>query len=245
MAPNYDSFWLPSRGNKPEEYQDAFAAAPDASRFAVADGASESGFAGEWAGLMVEDFVAHARPELDRWNESLPALQESWQTTIGSQSLPWFAKAKFQRGAFATFLGVVVDAPADDDLQWRAVAVGDACLFHCRGEDLLTAFPLERADEFNNYPSLVGSRTLPDHVRDELCLYATGTWQADDRLWLMTDALAQWCLAQLETGHNPWDELESVRTSSESEKRFATWIAERRETGDLHNDDVTLMAINL
>ena len=245
MAIEYSTFWLPSRGNKPEECEDASAADSGADRFAVSDGASESGFAHLWARLLVDDFVAHPRAELDRWTDGLRALQENWQTAVGSQALPWYAQANFKQGAFATFLGVTLAEAADDQIRWRAVAVGDTCLFHCRGGSLLEAFPLQQANEFNNYPSLVGSRTLPEHVRDELCRYAAGSGQPDDRLWLMTDALAQWCLARHESGHNPWDELESVQTSPEAQEHFAAWVAELRDSGHLHNDDVTLLAINL
>jgi len=37
---------LPKRGHSAEEYEDAFAGDPKVGRFAVADGASESSFAG-------------------------------------------------------------------------------------------------------------------------------------------------------------------------------------------------------
>jgi len=245
MGTHYSAFWLPRRGNQPEEYEDAFAADAAAGRFAVADGASESGFAGPWARLLAEAFVGQPRLEPDHWTDALSALQQQWQTAVGSRPLPWYAKAKFRQGAFATFLGVTLGAAADGAPQWRAVAVGDTCLFHSRGATLLKAFPLEQSSQFNNYPRLVGSRALPDHVRQKLSLYARCGGQPDDRLWLMTDALAQWCLAEHEAGQNPWDELESLRAAAEPEQRFAVWIAALREAGRLHNDDVTLLAVNL
>ena len=82
MAPQYIPFWLPSRDNEPGEYQDAFAADPGAGRFAVADGASESGFADLWARLLVDDFVAHpstARGGLTCGRSGWPAVMIRWR----------------------------------------------------------------------------------------------------------------------------------------------------------------------
>ena len=45
----WQSLSLPKRGHSPEEYEDALAGDPRSGRFAVADGASESSFAGLWA----------------------------------------------------------------------------------------------------------------------------------------------------------------------------------------------------
>ena len=48
---------LPKRGHSADEFEDAFAFDPAAGRYAVADGASESSFAGLWARLLVEGFI--------------------------------------------------------------------------------------------------------------------------------------------------------------------------------------------
>src|SRR6266404_6244133 len=52
MALSWHAFAVPKRGNSTEEYEDAFAANPNAGRFAIADGASESSFASLWAKLL-------------------------------------------------------------------------------------------------------------------------------------------------------------------------------------------------
>jgi hypothetical protein len=67
-----------------------------------------------------------------------------------------------------------------------------------------------------------------------------GELAAGDRLWLMTDALAAWFLAEHEAGGAPWRELDE-RTADD----FADWVAGRRADGRLKNDDVTLVAIEV
>ncbi len=46
--PRWGVLCLPKRGNTEDEYEDAWAVDPARGRFAVADGASETSFAGRW-----------------------------------------------------------------------------------------------------------------------------------------------------------------------------------------------------
>src|SRR5208282_3019962 len=41
-----------------------------------------------------------------------------------------------------------------ETFRWQAVAVGDTCLLHTRDNVLVRAFPLERAEQFDNFPKL-------------------------------------------------------------------------------------------
>jgi hypothetical protein len=123
--------------------------------------------------------------------------------------------------------------------------MGDTCLLHTRGPALLRAFPLDRSRQFDNCPALVGSRMSPEEVRQRQSLWLDGRGQPGDRLWIMTDALAKWCLAEHEAQRNPWGELELLLTLPEGSDRFASWIEGLRDARGLHNDDVTLLAVEL
>jgi hypothetical protein len=230
---------LPKRGHRADECEDAAAAAPERGRFAVADGAAESCHSGLWARLLAEAFVENTerRPAWGAW---LPPLQERWAGSVrqppGSGPLPWYLDARLRQGAFATFLGLVVEGDG-----WSAVAVGDSCLFHVRDGRLLRAFPLSRAAEFNSSPWLVGSRTSPLEVPGKQGARAEGDWRGDDRLWLMTDALAHWFLREAEGGGRPWLPLE--RLLGQPDEAFAAWVEEQRQAGRLRDDDVTLLAV--
>ena len=78
-----------------------------------------------------------------------------------------------------------------------------------------------------------------------LRFWLDGRGEANDRLWLMTDALAQWCLAEHETSKNPWAKLDSFVAHPEVADHFTAWVEELRDNGRLHNDDVTLVGIVL
>jgi hypothetical protein len=237
--PRWHAFRLAKAGNAPEEYEDAFAAA--AGRFAVADGASEASFAADWARLLAEGFVAApGKPWRDlAW---LPPLRQRWAAAVDGRALPWYAESKREAGAFATLVGLDV-RPAEEKGpgRWRALAVGDSCLFHTRRGRVLAAFPLECSTAFGSQPPLLGSRPAEAEPAREL---ARGKYRAGDRFLLMTDALAQWFLAQDEQGTCPAEEVAGLLAAAEPEAAFAAWVAGRRGQG-LRNDDVTLLIVDL
>jgi hypothetical protein len=229
---------VPKQGHSAEEYEDAVAADVEGGRFAIADGAADSSFAALWAQLLVTEFVAAPAEGLVCWPEWLGPLQRTWAERVGVQPLPWYAEAKLEQGAFATFLGVVVRGGL-----WRALAVGDSCLFHVRAGQLEQAFPLTRSADFDNTPWLVGSRVPGGEAIELRSQRAEGIWRPGDRLWLMTDALGQWFLEETERQNRPWGELEALVGSGVPQQAFADWVSALREARRLRNDDVTLLLV--
>jgi hypothetical protein len=252
-------FCLPKGGNSTDEYEDASAQNRENGRFAIADGAAESSFADLWARLLVMGFVTEPVGIGTRWADWLAPLRLDWEAEVhaqwleqrGVQPMPYHVENKFRQGAHATFLGLIVgDRPRRRITQsWRAIAVGDSCLFQVRGQRMCKAFPLKRSVDFNLSPALVGSRANARHVRHR-GVRARGEWRAGDRFWLMTDALAQWFLRQVEAGARPWDVLEpflsaGASSADDSPQTFADWIVALRLSKDLRNDDVTLLGIGM
>lgn len=233
------TFRLHKRGNAAEEYEDAAAGDPLAGRFAVADGATESSFAREWAAILADGFVAAPLTHPRRWPEWLPPLQDRWRSECGGRDLPWYAEEKFAQGAFATLLGVSLEF--GQARRWSAVAVGDSCLFQVR-DDRLLSFPLRNSAEFDNSPPLLGSRTPPDEAREREHRI-NGRWQPGDVLFLATDALAHWMLRQVEVKQRPWQELSSLIAEPQAESALTAWIDGLRDHQEIRNDDVTLIAI--
>ncbi|HEV3261374.1 MAG TPA: protein phosphatase 2C domain-containing protein [Gemmataceae bacterium] len=240
MPMRWRAFSLPKKGHVDDEYEDASAGDAERGRFAVADGASESSFASLWAGLLAAEFVRAPLGRKRPWANWLPPLRDRWAQEIGGRELPWYAEEKLRLGAFATLVGLVVGKA-----HWRAVAIGDSCLFHVRQGRLLHSFPVSRSEEFGNNPRLVGSRTpAPDAVQQQQ-VRAHGAWQPNDQFLLMTDALAQWFLQQVEGGNKPWEVLDRLLDEPEDNAVFASWIDGLRGRGRLRNDDVTLVAVDL
>jgi hypothetical protein len=226
------AFRLPKAGNTMNECEDACAGDADGRRFAVADGASESGFAAAWARLLVEGYVKNP----GAWSAWLPEARRMWQANAEEDDLPWYAEAKLQEGAFATLLGLAFD---EDLGAWQAEAVGDTCLFQVRGDRLRRTFPVRHSADFSNRPVLLGSRRLDGQQGRTNRGRCRGDWRPGDFLLLMTDALAQWFLQETEGGRSAWRELLALK----SQEHFADWIDRRRQTRELRNDDVTLLCI--
>jgi hypothetical protein len=235
---SWHGFHTHKRGNAPDEYEDAFAGDAATARFAVADGASESSFTATWAKLLVEGFVA-AKGRSWRDLGWLGPPRQYWAEDVDPRPLPWYAEEKRDQGAYATLLGVAFARGS-----WRAIAVGDSCLFRLRGKKLLRPFPLMGSSDFGNQPALLGSRGRPSDTPQGICR-ARGKWRPGDRFVLMTDALAEWMLRRNEQEQRPAKDIDQLLAEPASQDAFAAWVEERRNGQGLRNDDVTLLVIDL
>jgi hypothetical protein len=116
----FREFWLPKRGNRRDEWEDAWSANTLRGRFAVADGAADSAYAGSWARCVVEHFVKQGTGPPESWVDAVPAVQAEWMAQFQDRQLPWYAEAKLQHGAFATFLGLATTLIATTPAPRRA-----------------------------------------------------------------------------------------------------------------------------
>ncbi|AFY68522.1 hypothetical protein Pse7367_0205 [Thalassoporum mexicanum PCC 7367] len=169
---------------------------------------------------------------LSNW---LMPLQLNWAKWILAQELVWYAKRKAEAGTFATLLGLEIDA----NNYWRAMAIGDSCLFVVRDGQLLHSFPIDHASQFSHRSSLVGSllnaETLP--TIKHLCDRAV----VGDEFYLVTDALASWILRQIEANANPWQELNKFS----DRHAFGDWVEHLRDRHLLQNDDTTMLHLSV
>jgi len=242
MPLSFHVLHAPKEGNTEAEYEDAFACGKFGGNAdngsagtvvaAVADGASSSVFARQWARLLVSEFTS--APFVDgEAAERIALLGFQWREQVASESLPWYAQEKLTQGAHAALLVVWWDAAA---LTWSARAIGDACFFILRGNDLLHAFPLTHSCDFDNRPTLISTETASENAPPLPPFHtAEGAFEEGDRFLLMTDALAAWFLAETEAGNAPWETLPREQPA------FEEWLRERRSDGSMRNDDVTLL----
>lgn len=230
---------VPKRGSEEAEYEDAFCPgegvhrAEHGFRCAVADGATESAFARLWARLLVRSFARR------RWR--LERLRRVWRRAMRGRELPWYLQARLHEGAHAAFLGLSIHNGASPEAAprtWRALAIGDSCLFHVRAGELLQTGPVASSEDFDNNPFLLSSvaRSLRDGAR-----MLAGTWEIGDSFYLATDALAAWMMAEHEAGRAPWQDLRSLG----GQEAFAGFVEGLRDAGVLHNDDTTLLRIEV
>ncbi len=247
-------FHVPKRGNAEAEYEDAFyperALARQLGEFrcAVADGASESAFAGLWAQLLVRSF--------GKRKMRLARLRKLWEQAVKTKPVPWYLEKKIKNGAHAAFMGLLIrdgtgngngnaKGSGKKSRSWRALAVGDSCIFHVRDDELLVVGPVEKSELFDNSPFLIASKAKePIRRSAENVSLMNGDWEPGDTFYLATDAMAQWLLAELEAGRPPWEYLRDL-CADEDATLYPRLIDELRTSHGLHNDDTTLLQVEV
>ena len=217
-------------------------------RTAVADGATQGGFSGVWSRLLARSFVRHPWWDIDQLQSSITALAPQWHKRVFARPLPWFAEAKARIGPFSTLVGLELRdySPAHPNGgTWRAVAVGDSCLFHIRDDSLRRAFPLTESAAFGNAPLLISSRQSQNARLAGRIGSVEGEWQAGDMFFLATDAMAQWVLVEHERGRSPWREVLACGEGKYRCWPFRAWAKAKRRAGEMRNDDLTCIVVRL
>ena len=233
---------------QPAAYQDACCFDAEHGIAAIADGVSSALFSGPWAAILAEAAVANGpNPRnAETFSAWLQAQRDRWAVSIDTSSLAWFQKAKLPGGAFSTLLRVHLCASEGDHegsfggFRLLAYAVGDSCLFHLRGGELVRTFPLQTSDEFEADPIVLGSVDLK---RDQMLqfVYLDEMCYADDQLVLCTDALAEWAVRSYENGDPPvWDDF--WRMPEDDWRSGIVWLRQERQ---MRVDDTTMLMLRL
>jgi hypothetical protein len=231
---------VPKAGNGEAENEDAFAIAPETSRIAVCDGASEGWGSGAWARHLTRVLVEQpAEPQsFVEWLSTVRASAIFQAASVMS----WYAEEKSAQGAFSTLLGVSFSNARDGGYKYHALAVGDTAMFHMHEEKLIARFPIERSSEFGNRPRLLGN--LPESGEPEVEWFA-GRAESGDRFYLVTDALGEWFLRTAEKGGDPWTSLDAVTSSANATAEFEEWVQSLRDNKQMKNDDTTMVSVRI
>lgn len=247
-----------------DECEDSFWVSPTASgevtkkslRVVVTDGATESLLAGRWAAKLATSFGIAVSPTKSKagfvsayqtavtdWGEELAKYRSDREAR--DAPIQWFEEPGLARGAYSTIIAVdFVEGSANSLPKWRAVAIGDSCLFQVRDERLLACFPIQDESSFSYQPPLLSSRGADSSVVAKCLVKISGTWQQDDSFYVVTDALAAWFLRSAHAGEMPWSPLRDLDTI-DFVVDFQTWVNARRDEGTLRDDDTTLVRIDL
>jgi hypothetical protein len=232
---------LPKLGQEASECEDAIAIDAQTSRFAVTDGATEAFDARNWAERLAQHWVQRKSTlTVEEFREWVAAegreLQDSWN----GLTLSWYSEEKARKGSFAALVGVELDLRSESP-SWRAIALGDTCLLHCRRTKLLKSLPLDRSENFTSAPVLVASDSSLHEASMQSVVTDSGICENGDVLLLMSDAAASWCLQRFENGDLDVDEFLSVKTDEELREFFDT----ERMAGRIRNDDLAIVRIEI
>ena len=232
---------LSKLGHKASECEDAIAVDTQTFRFAVADGATESFDARNWAERLAQHWVQRKSTltveEFREWVATEGReLHDSWN----SLTLSWYSEEKARYGSFATLVGVELDLNTEP-LSWQAIALGDACLLQCRNKTLLKSLPLSGSEGFNSGPVLVASDSSLHESSMQSVVTDSGTFQDGDVLLLMSDAASLWCLQRFENGDLDVSEFLSAKSDEELREFFDA----ERLAGRIRNDDLAIVRIEI
>jgi hypothetical protein len=232
---------LPKLGHELSECEDAIAVDAQKCRFAVADGATEAFDARNWAQRLAQGWVENQSALVpEEFREWVAAegreLRDSWN----GLSLSWYSEEKARTGSFAALVGVELDLETDAP-SWKAIALGDACLLHCRRGTLLKSLPLCRSESFNSAPVLVASDSLMHEACMKSVVIDSGSCESDDVLLLLSDGVASWYLERFEK--NDLEPSDFFATKKDEE--FQRFFDDERLAGRMRNDDVAVLRIEI
>jgi hypothetical protein len=232
---------LPKLGQEASECEDVIAIDTQACRFAVADGATEAFDARKWAERLAQNWVQRqstlTSEEFREWVAAEGReLHESWD----SLNLSWYSEAKARTGSFAALVGVELDLKHELP-SWKAIALGDACLLHRRGDALLESLPLSRSESFNNAPILVASNSSLHESSMKSVVTGSGNCESGDVLLLMSDAVASWYLQCFENDDLAAEDYLFSRPDGE----LIEFFDHERLTGRIRNDDLAIVRIEI
>lgn len=241
------AYWSPKRGATDLDWEDACSYSEARGLLALADGASSSYRAHDWANTMTEAFLTSPPRRLDATSVRiwLEHLADSWSepnatdASVESPDAAWYVQEVVRRGAFATFLGVMLQRRRSG-FAWTAAAVGDTCLFHVRDDQLLAAFPMTDPDAFGLTPPLVATERRHRTAGLDQIQTTTGLARTGDTILLATDAFAAWALRAAAEDPDVWHILTLLNATA-----FASLLSGLRERDAIEDDDMTLLQCHI
>jgi hypothetical protein len=184
---------------------------------AVSDGASVSFDSASWSRILARRYAQH--PQFD--SEWVAEAIATYAKLHDRDNLQWMQQAAFDRGSFASLLGV-----AD------------------RGDRLVASFPYESPEQFDARPQLLSTNPAenaflgePDSLSRLSVEWDLGPLD-NPALLCVTDALGCWILSERETRPSPIARLRAIMKP----RGFARFVEEERAAGRMRRDDTTLLA---
>lgn len=238
-------FRIPKRHAELRDCEDAAGFDAVAGLFAVGDGASASPNAWEWAGFLVDGFVADpfrltSREGFSGW---LGCRVSEWARGRQNDSHDvhdWWVEEVKRRGSWSTLNMCRLSASPDSRTLLDIGAVGDSITFLVRKNQIVDSFPRLSIAEFGSHPELVGStgraraRTVGAYESASFVL------ERHDVVLMCTDALAAVVLEH----ERPVSQLLSLLAEVDDEG-FSDLVSVAREQGHMADDDVTMLRFRL
>ena len=212
---------------EPHLNEDAIACADARGVYAVSDGASESFASRRWARVLVSRYLR--RPVVDEaWLErAIAAYREGFDRA----AMSWSAQAAFDRGSFATLLGLRIASDAVS-----IIAVGDSLVVLDDGVGIRATFPYGEPEQFRANPLLLSTIHASNAAIVGAIPAAHWTLDSASKLFCMTDALGAWLLSDRA------ERMARLRTLG-THAAFVALVEGARADGSMRRDDTTFLVI--
>lgn len=199
---------------------------------ALADGASESYDSQAWARLLAQAYTIDQQVSAQWVAERVRTYSDSTDVA----SLSWSRQAAFERGSFATLLGLEL---APNGLEVDVLAIGDSLAVHVRDGLMVASFPFKFPEEFDARPQLMSTLSTANAfvVAPDFFTQNSTTWQVQtgDQILLVTDAIGHWILAHKEALADLYPII--------SVEEFEQLVVARRQDRSMRLDDSTILRI--
>jgi hypothetical protein len=227
---------VPKQPGDGDRNEDAFRWRPERRALALSDGATESFDSKLWARILARRFVR----DLDLTLGWVSAAIEVFRRHHKPEAMSWSRRAAFNRGSYATLLGVETNP---EGTEARIVAVGDTVAALLDGRELVTTFPYTDPDEFRRRPALLSTKPEQNKFLEKLKTAPSTVWRLDDysepRIVCLTDAIAEWFMRLAASDRTCGDILLAIKEPSQLE----AVVAHEREGGRMRVDDATLLIL--
>jgi hypothetical protein len=223
-----------------EQNEDRFRVDEATLCFVLSDGASVSYDPATWAELLCTKFMEN--PAVDAgWVSEAVA---SYNRTVDREALSWMKQAAFDRGSFASLLGVQLNL---DFSTIEIRAIGDTNIFILENGALTDSFPVRDVEQFSNSPDLICTVASENaYLTTDVLTESYMTVDLSERLdagilsiLMATDALSAWAMA------DPTNERLIGLFSVTDENQLKELVSTERANGSLKVDDTTLITIRI
>ena len=206
--------------------------------YALSDGASVSFDSASWSRILVRRFAQRPAFTTEWLSEAIADFSKLYDR----ETLPWMQQAAFDKGSFASLLGVQV---LDQGRLIQVLAIGDSLAVLVDGDRIKASFPYTVASQFDQRPQLLCTNPAENKFLEEIDynyeISADWTFRGIENpgLLCVTDALGQWLLSW----SNPERSAISILRSLRTPKAFSRFVQAERSSGRMKRDDTTLLAV--
>lgn len=262
MIKEVAAFTIPKELVCPTDNEDAYLFDADKQVFALCDGASESFDSKNWANILTQNFIHN--PEIsDTW---LMECVQKYLKCLNLVSLTNSQLIAFQKGSFATFIGI-----SYKNNELKITCIGDSCVFLFSGYEkndfveFKSYLELFEKPNFSDNPILLSTRIISNDFVNFAKLSESKFYKSyslasqyeslkgketptqfvnDTYLICATDAIAEWIFKYIEAGKEKkiFQYIMSLRNPG-NENKFAKTVVLCRRLKSMRVDDSTLVVL--